>query len=352
MDKNILIYLDTLVLNYESLKSKLDDLTLINDRELFIKISKELSSIKDLVLLYINYKSVLVNLLELNNLLKEDDELKDLVLKELDVLVEKKNILELSIKNILNKNDKSDSKSIFFEIRAATGGLESSIFVSDLLRMYLLYFDKKNWKYEDVGISYTECGGYKEVVKRVIGDNVYSTLKYESGVHRVQRIPKTEAHGRVHTSTCTVAVLPETDIIDDIEINVNDLRIDTFRASGAGGQHVNKTDSAVRITHIPTGLITECQAERSQHKNKAKAISYLKSKLLINKQNEQKKEINFERKSLVGKGERSDKIRTYNYSQNRVTDHRLNVSLCNLVDVMNGNLDQLLNKLIMSDKIF
>ena len=352
MNDDIIFYLDNLLVNYNILKLKLSEFDISNNREEFIRLSKEMSSIKYLALLYIDYKSILFELLKLNDLIKNDEELKDLALNEIDILNKRKNDLEFEIINIINPKDKNDNKNIFLEIRSASGGLESSIFVSDLLRMYLLYFDSKKWKYEDVGISYTDCGGYKEVVKRIIGYNVYSRLKYESGVHRVQRIPKTEGHGRVHTSTCTVAVLPEVDIVDDIEININDLRIDTFRASGAGGQHVNKTDSAVRITHMPTGIITECQAERSQHKNKAKAMSYLKSKLLINLKNKKKKEIDFERKSLVGKGDRADKIRTYNYAQNRVTDHRVNYSVCNLIDVMNGNLDSIIDKLITNDVIY
>ena len=264
----------------------------------------------------------------------------------------KKSDIEFSIRKNLNSEFVDNVKSIFLEIRAATGGMESSIFVADLLRMYMLYFNEKKWNCEDIDESYTGHGGYKEVVKRVIGENIYSRMKYESGVHRVQRVPKTESCGRVHTSTSTVVILPEVDIVDNVNINLNDLIIDTFRSSGAGGQHVNKTDSAVRITHIPTGIFVECQAERSQHKNKAKALSYLKSKLLADMRYKQKNEINLERKNIVGKGERSDKIRTYNFVQNRITDHRINLSVYNLSGVMNGNLDFILDKLVINYTLF
>ncbi|HIH2763454.1 MAG TPA: peptide chain release factor 1 [Candidatus Azoamicus sp.] len=248
-------------------------------------------------------------------------------------------------------NLEDNINNIFFEIRSASGGNESSMFVKDLSKMYSNYFDFKKWKYEILSCSYSNVNGYKEIIMKVSGKKIFSNLKYESGIHRVQRIPLTESNGRVHTSTCTIAVLKETEKMDSIELNQNDLRIDTYRASGAGGQHVNMTDSAVRITHIPTGIVAECQNERSQHKNKHTALSLLKSRILNVKNIEIKNEIDIKRKNLIGSGARSEKIRTYNFVQNRITDHRINLTLYRLNDILNGNIDLIINNLKKNDNI-
>ena len=235
---------------------------------------------------------------------------------------------------------------MFLEIRAGTGGDEAAIFSGDLYRMYARYAEGKRWKVEVVSENVGEHGGYKEIITRVVGEGVYGTLKFESGAHRVQRVPETESQGRIHTSACTVAVMPEIESVDDIEINKGDLRIDTFRASGAGGQHVNKTDSAIRITHLPTGVVVECQDERSQHKNKAKAMSLLQSKLLTAEQDAAAQEQSSTRKSLVGSGDRSERIRTYNFPQGRVTDHRINLTLYKLAEIMEGDLAVVIDPLL------
>ena len=237
-------------------------------------------------------------------------------------------------------------RNIFLEIRAGTGGDEAAIFSGDLFRMYNAYAESRGWKVEVLSSSEGEHGGFKEIISRVVGSGAYSRLKFESGAHRVQRVPETESQGRIHTSACTVAVMPEADEMDEVEINPADLRIDTFRASGAGGQHVNKTDSAIRITHLPTGVVVECQDERSQHKNRARAMSVLASRLLEAEQQKQRQEEASTRKSLVGSGDRSERIRTYNFPQGRVTDHRINLTLYKLEEVMNGNMDQVIDPLI------
>jgi peptide chain release factor 1 len=247
---------------------------------------------------------------------------------------------------LLLPKDPNDDKNIFLEIRAGTGGDEASIFSGDLLRMYTRYAETQGWSVEMISESEGEHGGFKEVVARLSGDKVYSKLKFESGAHRVQRVPETESQGRIHTSACTVAIMPEVDAIDEFEIKSDELRIDTYRASGAGGQHVNRTDSAVRITHIPTGTVVECQDERSQHKNKARAMSLLQARLLASVQAAQKKEQSETRRNLVGSGDRSERIRTYNYPQGRVTDHRINLTLYQLPDIMEGKLDEIIGALI------
>jgi peptide chain release factor 1 len=251
-----------------------------------------------------------------------------------------------ALRKLLIPRDPNDERNIFLEVRAGTGGDEAALFAGDLFRMYNLYAEKRNWQVEVVSQSPGEHGGYKEIISRVAGRGAYSQLKFESGAHRVQRVPETEAQGRIHTSACTVAVMPEADEIDDVEINTTDLRIDTFRASGAGGQHVNRTDSAVRITHLPTGVVVECQDERSQHKNKARAMSVLRSRLLEAKISQQKSEEAQNRRSLVGSGDRSERIRTYNFPQGRVTDHRINLTLYKLDEVLSGDLKPVIEPLI------
>jgi peptide chain release factor 1 len=247
---------------------------------------------------------------------------------------------------LLLPTDPNDESNVFLEVRAGTGGDEAALFAGDLFRMYTRYAEKKGWSLEIISMSEGEHGGFKEVIARIAGNRVYSQLKFESGAHRVQRVPTTESQGRVHTSACTVAIMPEADSVSEIEINTADLRIDTFRASGAGGQHVNKTDSAIRITHIPTGVVVECQDERSQHKNKARALSLLQARLLDAEQSKQQQERAATRKLLVGSGDRSERIRTYNFPQGRVTDHRINLTLYQLDDVIAGELDSIVQPLI------
>lgn len=251
-----------------------------------------------------------------------------------------------TLRKLLIPKDPNDQRNIFLEVRAGTGGDEAALFAGNLFRMYILYAEKRGWRVEIMSQSPGEHGGYKEVISRVAGRGAYSRLKFESGAHRVQRVPETEAQGRIHTSACTVAVMPEADEIDDVEISSTDLRVDTFRASGAGGQHVNRTDSAVRLTHLPTGVVVECQDERSQHKNKARAMSILRSRLLEAKISEQKKEEAQNRRDLVGSGDRSERIRTYNFPQGRVTDHRINLTLYKLDEVLGGNLEQVIEPLV------
>lgn len=305
------------------------------------ELNKKYFNLKRKLTDYISYKNVIRELSDLN-LLKENelnDDIKNLIENEILLFKKKKNDLEEKIFSKQHDQENEIVNYIFFEIRSASGGNESSIFVKDLYKMYSSYFEMKELKYEVLSCSYSNINGYKEIIMKVSGKNSFKYLKYESGIHRVQRIPLTEANGRVHTSTCTVAVLKEQEKMDSIDLNPNDLRIDTYRASGAGGQHVNMTDSAVRITHIPTGIVAECQNERSQHKNKSTALSLLKSRILNIKNMEIKNEIDVKRKNLIGSGSRSEKIRTYNFVQNRITDHRINLTIYRLTDVLNGNLD-------------
>jgi peptide chain release factor 1 len=253
--------------------------------------------------------------------------------------------LEPELQKLLLPRDPNDARNIFLEIRAGTGGAEAALFAGDLLKAYLRYAENQGWRTETISDSPGEHGGHKEIVVRIIGQDVYSRLKFESGTHRVQRVPETESQGRIHTSAVTVAILPEADAIDSVEIDTNDLRIDTYRASGAGGQHVNKTDSAVRITHLPSGLVVECQDERSQHKNKARALSLLQARLLSSAREKQDQAQAADRRLQVGSGDRSERIRTYNFPQNRVTDHRINLTLYKLDEIMAGSLDQVIDPL-------
>jgi peptide chain release factor 1 len=254
--------------------------------------------------------------------------------------------MEIELQRLLLPKDPNDTRNVFLEIRAGTGGDEAAIFSGDLFRMYSKYAERRRWKVEIISESQGEHGGFKEIITRVVGQGVYSKLKFESGAHRVQRVPATESQGRIHTSACTVAIMPEPDELEEIELNKADLKVDTFRASGAGGQHVNKTDSAIRITHLPSGMVVECQDERSQHKNKARALSLLQARLLDSAQAAQSQEQADERRSLVGSGDRSERIRTYNYPQGRLTDHRINLTLYKLDEVMQGGLDDVLQALI------
>ena len=257
-----------------------------------------------------------------------------------------KSLQEEKLRILLAPKDPNDARNVYLEIRAGTGGDEAALFAGDLFRMYVTFSEKQHWKIEITSQNSGDHGGYKEIIAKIIGRRVYSRLKFESGAHRVQRVPETEAQGRVHTSACTVAILPEAEEIDDIEISTSDLRIDTYRASGAGGQHVNRTDSAVRITHLPSGIVVECQDERSQHKNKSRAMSVLRARLLQSEIQKQKNEVDETRRSLVGTGDRSERIRTYNFPQGRVTDHRIGLTLYKLDEILTGELAQVIDPLV------
>ena len=312
---------------------------------------KELKSIEEIVLTYREYKQAVKSQDESIEILEEsgDSDLKELAQLELDEA--KQNIEELSekLKILLLPKDPNDERNVIVEIRGGAGGEESALFSAVLFRMYSMYAEKKGYKVEIVNANETELGGYKEISFMIEGEGAYSRFKYERGVHRVQRVPETESQGRVHTSTTTVAVLPEAEDVE-LEIDPKDLKIDTFRSSGAGGQHINKTSSAIRITHLPTGTVVECQDERSQYKNKDKALKVLKSRLLKEKQDKQASEIAANRKSQVGTGDRSERIRTYNYPQGRLTDHRIGLTLYKLEDILNGNLDEVIDALVTADR--
>jgi peptide chain release factor 1 len=282
--------------------------------------------------------------------MRKDPELRELAQEEVSALEAERERLEHALNLLLVPKDPRDEGNLFLEIRAGTGGDEAAIFAGDLLRMYLRYAERRRWIVEVLSASDGEHGGYKEVVARVEGRGAYSRLKYESGTHRVQRVPETEAQGRIHTSAATVAILPELDEVDEIELKEGDLKVDTFRASGAGGQHVNKTDSAIRITHLPSGIVVECQDERSQHKNRARALSLLKARLLDDAQSKQSAAQAESRKLQVGSGDRSQRIRTYNFPQGRLTDHRINLTLYRLPEIISGDLDELVDSLTREDQ--
>ncbi len=332
---------------YQELVEKLSDPSIFNNREEFVRLSQEKSQLEDVVALYDRYVYVLEGIEQTKELLQEEDdpELKSLAKEELDGLEEEKEKLEKELKLKLLPRDRNDDKNVIMEIRGGTGGEEAALFAADLFRMYSRYAERKGWKVEILSSNRTGLGGFKEVIMLIEGKGAYSRLKYEGGVHRVQRIPVTESQGRIHTSAVSVAVLPEAEEVD-IQINPDELIIDTFRASGAGGQHVNKTESAVRITHKPTGIVVSCQDERSQLQNKMKAMKILRARLMERARQEQEEEISRERKQQVKTGDRSDKIRTYNFPQNRVTDHRIGLTLYKLDAVLDGDLDDIIDALI------
>ena len=316
-----------------------------NDMDRFRKLSRERAEIDPVVELFKNYESTEADL-ETAMEMMSDPELKEMGEEEMKAAKDRIVEIEEALQLELLPKDPDDGRGVFLEIRAGTGGDESAIFTGDLFRMYSRYAEEKGWKVEVMSENPSEVGGYREIIARIDGDGVYGRLKYESGAHRVQRVPETESQGRVHTSACTVAILPEADELAEVTLNPADLRIDTFRASGAGGQHINKTDSAVRVTHIPTGIVAECQDDRSQHKNKARALSVLAARINDIQRQEQQAKESAERKSLVGTGDRSERIRTYNYPQGRVTDHRINLTLYKLQQIMDGSLDELTGALI------
>ena len=338
--------LDILVDRYEEIGLLLSDPSVIGDQEKFRALSTEFSEIDQLVS---NYKTLISKKnerIELSLLMEDSDpEIKSLAVSEDLGLGKEISDLENVLQSLLLPKNPSDKKNVFLEIRAGTGGDEAAIFAGDLFRMYSKYSETLGWKVQILSNSDGDHGGFKEIIARIEGKNVYSKLKFESGAHRVQRVPETESQGRIHTSACTVAILAEADERDEIEINKNDLRIDTFRASGAGGQHVNKTDSAIRITHIPSGIVVECQDERSQHKNRARAMGVLQSKLISTRDEAADAEMSQHRKLLVGSGDRSERIRTYNFPQGRLTDHRINLTLYKLSEIMEGALDEVLSAL-------
>jgi len=336
---------------FEQVNEKLSDPAILSDQTKIVKLSKERSELEEIVNKYNEYKDVVENIKGNKEIInaKEDAELTEMAQTELEELEERKSILEEEIKLLLILKDPNDDKDVILEIRAGTGGEEAGLFAGDLLRMYSRYVEVKGWKYEIMDLNEAGMGGVKEAVMTIHGTGAYGMLKYESGVHRVQRVPATEASGRVHTSAASVVVLPEVDDVE-VEIDPNDLRIDVYRSGGAGGQNVNKVETAIRITHLPTGLVVQCQDERSQLKNRQKAMKVLKSRLFDMKQSEQTNEMAATRKSMVKSGDRSDKIRTYNYPQNRVTDHRIGLTLYNLSNIMEGDLDELIEKLQIADK--
>ena len=345
MKASIINKLDTLSDRYEEVAGLLAEPDVIGDQNQFRQLSMEYSQLGPVVEEYQKFIAASDDLETAKEMLN-DPEMKEMAQEEINELGPTLENLELNLQKLLLPKDPHDHSNTFLEVRAGTGGDEAAIFAGDLFRMYSRYAEQRNWKIEIISKNDGEHGGFKEIIARVVGENVYSQLKFESGAHRVQRVPETESQGRVHTSAATVVVMPEPDAIESKEIKSSDLRIDTFRASGAGGQHVNKTDSAVRITHLPTGIVVECQDQRSQHKNKAQALSVLGARILEGQRSVQDKEQADARKSLVGSGDRSDRIRTYNFPQGRVTDHRINLTLYKLDEIISGSLNQIIEPLL------
>jgi peptide chain release factor 1 len=347
MKQSILEKLQHLADRYEEVGALLSDPEVIGQQTRFRELSREYAELEPVVKSYRDYYRVQTSIEEARVLLKDADA--DMrAMAEEDLLENQSRLadLEVELQTLLLPEDPNDDRNVFLEIRAGTGGDEAAIFSGDLFRMYSRYAESRRWKVEVISESHGEHGGYKEIISRIVGQGAYSRLKFESGVHRVQRVPETESQGRIHTSACTVAIMAEADELEEVNINKNDLRIDTFRASGAGGQHVNKTDSAIRITHLPSGLVVECQDERSQHKNRARAMSLLAARLKSAQDEVAAKNIADERRLQVGSGDRSERIRTYNFPQGRVTDHRINLTLYKLGEVLEGHLDEVVEPLI------
>ena len=332
---------------YEEIAALLSDAEVISNQDRFRTLSKEFAEIEPVVKAFDQFEQVQDQLKQAREMQKDaDSDIRDMADDEVKSIEAGLDEQELELQKLLIPKDEKDSCNIFLEVRAGTGGDEAAIFAGDLFRMYSRYAEVQGWRLEILSERPGEHGGYKEIITRIEGRNVFGQLKFESGAHRVQRVPDTETQGRIHTSACTVAVMPAMDDLAEIEINKADLRIDTYRSSGAGGQHVNKTDSAIRLTHIPTGLVVECQDERSQHKNRARAMSLLHAKLNDQAQQAAAQEVSDTRRKLVGSGDRSERIRTYNYPQGRVTDHRINLTLYKLGEVMEGALDSVVQPLI------
>jgi len=345
---SILLKLENLIERHEEVGVLMSDPGIIGDQNQFRSLSQEYAQLEPVVGSFKSYQTAVDDLDGAKEMMKDDDaDLREMAVEEMKDAEERIENLSLELQKLLLPKDPYDDSNIFLEIRAGAGGDEAAIFAGNLFRMYSRYAEMNRWKVEILSENEGEHGGYKEVIAKIIGTGAYSKLKFESGAHRVQRVPETESQGRVHTSAATVVVMPEPDEVEQVdEINPSELRVDTFRASGAGGQHVNKTDSAIRLTHLPTGIVVECQDERSQHKNRARAMSLLKARINNIEIEKQQKEQAQTRKSLVGTGDRSDRIRTYNYPQGRVTDHRINLTLYKLDEVLQGHMEQVLDPLI------
>ena len=345
MKTSLLSKLDQLAERLEEVGTLMNQESATADMNQYRKLTREHAELEPVVGLYAQWREAQTDIKTAQEMM-QDPSMKAFAQEEIEAAQQRIAALELDLQKMLLPKDPNDDRNIFLEIRAGTGGDESALFAGDLLRMYSRYAERCRWQIEMVSESHSEIGGYKEVIVRLVGQGVYSRMKFESGGHRVQRVPATETQGRIHTSACTVAVMPEADEISDVDINPADLRIDTFRASGAGGQHINKTDSAVRLTHIPTGIVVECQDDRSQHKNKAQAMKVLATRIKDVQLRAQQASEAATRKSLVGSGDRSERIRTYNFPQGRITDHRINLTLYKLEMVMEGDLDELTNSLM------
>jgi len=347
MKASIRTKLEHLSERYEEVGHLLSSAEIIADQDRFRALSREYAELEEVTLAFRRYRLLLDDLDGARELLKDgDQDVRAMAADEIREGEEKREALELTLQHLLLPKDPSDGKNVFLEIRAGTGGDEAAIFSGDLFRMYSRYAERKRWRVEVISENPGEHGGYKEIISRISGGDVYARLKFESGAHRVQRVPETESQGRIHTSACTVAIMAEADELEEIDINKADLRVDTFRSSGAGGQHVNKTDSAIRITHLPSGIVVECQDERSQHKNRAKAMALLAAKLKTSQHDAAAKEQSETRRLLVGSGDRSERIRTYNFPQGRLTDHRINLTLYKLDEVMEGGLDDVIGPLV------
>jgi len=344
---SIRLKLESVQDRFEEIAGLLADPDVIADQNQFRDLSKEYARVEPVVQSFQQYQAILVDIASAEDMAGDTDpEIRDMGREELDALVERRDGLLSELQKSLIPPDPHDDSNVFLEIRAGTGGDEAAIFAGDLFRMYSKFAESKGWSIEILSEREGEHGGFKEIISRITGRSIFAKLKFESGAHRVQRVPTTESQGRIHTSACTVAVLPEPDEVEAVEVNSADLRVDTYRASGAGGQHVNKTDSAVRLTHLPTGIVVECQDERSQHKNRARAMSLLQARLLDAQVSEQETEQAEKRRLLVGSGDRSERIRTYNFPQGRVTDHRINLTLYKLDEIIEGGLNQVVEPLI------
>ncbi|MEQ8953703.1 MAG: peptide chain release factor 1 [Porticoccaceae bacterium] len=349
MKQSIQHKLDLLCDRYEEVGALMSDPDVINNQDRFRELAREYAELEPVVKSFAVYRQALADIEGARKMLAEetDAEMKDMAYEEQQQAEETRDQLAIELQKLLLPKDPNDNKNVFLEIRAGTGGDEAAIFAGNLFRMYMRYAEIRRWRVEVISEREGEHGGFKEIITRIVGNGVYSQLKFESGAHRVQRVPETESQGRIHTSACTVAILPEADEMEDIDINKADLRVDTFRASGKGGQHVNKTDSAIRLTHIPSGIVVECQDERSQHKNRAKAMALLQARLNSAQQDAATQERSDTRRDLVGSGDRSERIRTYNYPQGRVTDHRINLTLYKLDEILEGGgLDEIVQALV------
>jgi peptide chain release factor 1 len=347
MKESIRGKLETTRDRFEEVSGMLSDPEIIGNQNRFRDLSREYSRLEPIVSLFKRYEGLVTEIAAAEEMAADaDPDIREMGRDEVASLNERREQLQLDLQRALIPRDPHDDSNVFLEIRAGTGGDEAAIFAGDLFRMYAKYAEQMRWGLEVLSEREGEHGGYKEIVSRISGSGIYGRLKFESGAHRVQRVPATESQGRIHTSACTVAILPEPDELEEIEIDTGDLRVDTYRASGAGGQHVNKTDSAVRLTHLPSGIVVECQDERSQHKNRARAMSLLQAKLLDAELSRRETEQALQRKLLVGSGDRSERIRTYNFPQGRVTDHRINLTLYKLQEILEGSLDQVIDPLI------